>query len=193
MFSFLTISRSSRMSSPHFVDWSIRTVVFFIIFLFLIYIVFLFIPMLPLLFLPVVISLSLLSYCIRRALELLHLCNLQYWRVSLFSFRDMVYVISRIRLGLYGATACNRCVDLVTCALALVPVGQFYSVVIRGKKVPISATSLFLWIIIRTGCLAEIWWPVCISKSMRSLWVLFYRTDAGLCIYHLFARYFLNP
>ena len=45
---------------------------------------------------------------------------------------------------------------------------------------------LFLLIIIRSCNLAEIWWSVCISKSQRNLWVSFYRTDSGLCIYHLF-------
>ena len=41
-------------------------------------------------------------------------------------------------------------------------------------------------IIIRSGLLAEIRWSVCISKSHRSLCVLFSRTAAELCIYHLF-------
>ena len=44
----------------------------------------------------------------------------------------------------------------------------------------------FLLIIIRSGHLAEIRWSVCIPKFQRSLSVLFYRTDSGLCIYHLF-------
>ena len=43
----------------------------------------------------------------------------------------------------------------------------------------------FLLIIIRSGCLAEIRWSVCISISKRSLCTSFSRTDAGLCIYHL--------
>ena len=43
-----------------------------------------------------------------------------------------------------------------------------------------------LLIIIRSGLLAEIRWSVCMSKSHRSLCVLFSRTGAGLCIYHLF-------
>ena len=41
-------------------------------------------------------------------------------------------------------------------------------------------------IIIRSGLLAELWWSVCMSKSHRSLCVLFSKTDAGLCIYLLF-------
>ena len=41
-------------------------------------------------------------------------------------------------------------------------------------------------IIIRSGFLAEIRWSVYMSKSHRSLCVSFSRTDAGLCIYHLF-------
>ena len=35
---------------------------------------------------------------------------------------------------------------------------QFYSVVSRNSKVNNFASSLFLWIIIRSGLLAEIWW-----------------------------------
>ena len=44
---------------------------------------------------------------------------------------------------------------------------------------------LSFFIIIRSGLLAEIRWSVCMSKSHRSLRVSFFRTDAGLCIYHL--------
>ena len=44
----------------------------------------------------------------------------------------------------------------------------------------------FLLIIIRSGRLSEIRWSICISKSQRSLYVSFSRTDSGLCIYHLF-------
>ena len=40
-------------------------------------------------------------------------------------------------------------------------------------------------IIIRPGLLAEIQWSVCMSKSHSTLCVLFSRTGAGLCIYHL--------
>ena len=43
----------------------------------------------------------------------------------------------------------------------------------------------FLLIIIRSGLLAEIWWSMFMIKSHRSLWVLFSRAGAGLCIYHL--------
>ena len=50
----------------------------------------------------------------------------------------------------------------------------------------------FLLIIMRSGLLAEIRWFVCMSKSNRSLWVLFSRTGAGLCIYHLFVWSNLN-
>ena len=50
----------------------------------------------------------------------------------------------------------------------------------------------FLLIIIRSGLLAEIRWSVCMSKSHRSLWVLFSRTGAGLYIYHLFVWSNLN-
>ena len=50
----------------------------------------------------------------------------------------------------------------------------------------------FLLIIIRSGRLTEIRWSVCMSKFHRSLCVSFSRTDAGLCIYHLFVRANLN-
>ena len=44
----------------------------------------------------------------------------------------------------------------------------------------------FLLIIIKSGLLAEIRWSVRMSKSQRSLCVLFSMTGAGLCIYRLF-------
>ena len=46
--------------------------------------------------------------------------------------------------------------------------------------------------IIRSGRLDEIRWSVCISKFQRSLCLLFSRTDAGMCIYHLFVRWNSN-
>ena len=46
--------------------------------------------------------------------------------------------------------------------------------------------SFFLLIIIRSGRLAEIRWSIYISKYQGSLRVSFSRTDARLCIYHLF-------
>ena len=51
---------------------------------------------------------------------------------------------------------------------------------------------LLLLIIIRSGLLAEIRWSVCMSKSNRNLCVLFSRTGAELCIYHLLAWSNLN-
>ena len=45
---------------------------------------------------------------------------------------------------------------------------------------------------IRSGLLAVIRWSVCMSKSQRSLCVSFSRTNAGLCIYHLFVWSNLN-
>ena len=76
---------------------------------------------------------------------------------------------------------------------------QFYFVVCRDSRVHNFANSLFflfffffLLIIIRSGLLAEIRWSVCMSKSQRSLCVSFSRTDAGLCIYHLFVWSNLN-
>ena len=62
---------------------------------------------------------------------------------------------------------------------------QFYSLVSRDSKVHNFANSLFL-LIIRSGLQAEIRWLVCMSKSHRSLCVSLSRTDAGLCICHLF-------
>ena len=45
---------------------------------------------------------------------------------------------------------------------------------------------LFFFIIIRSSRLAEMRWSVCMLKSQGSLCVSYSRTDAGLCIYHLF-------
>ena len=69
---------------------------------------------------------------------------------------------------------------------------QFYPVVSRDYKVKNFASSLFtfffffffLVIIIRSGCQADIKWSVCKSKSQRSLYVSFSRTDVGLCLNH---------
>ena len=70
---------------------------------------------------------------------------------------------------------------------------QFYSVVSRDSKIDNFASSFFfLLIIIRSGLLAEISWSVCMLKSHRSLCLLFSRTGAGLCIYHLFVWSNLN-
>ena len=59
-------------------------------------------------------------------------------------------------------------------------------------KSTILQVLFFLLIIIRFSLLVEIRWSVCISKSHRSLCVLFSRTSAGLCIYHLFVWLNLN-
>ena len=69
-----------------------------------------------------------------------------------------------------------------------------FIVVSRDSKVDNFASFLFffLLIIIRSGLLAEIRWSVCMSKFHRSLCVLFSRTGAGLCIYHLFVWSNLN-
>ena len=72
---------------------------------------------------------------------------------------------------------------------------QFYSVISRDSKVDNFAISLFLLlllIIIRSGRLAEIRWSECMSKSHRSLCVLFSRTSSELCIYHLLVWSNLN-
>ena len=55
-----------------------------------------------------------------------------------------------------------------------------------AKSTILQVLSLLLLIFIRSGLLAEIRWSLCMSKSHRSLCVLFSRTGAGLCIYHLF-------
>ena len=50
----------------------------------------------------------------------------------------------------------------------------------------------FLLITMRSGLLPEIWWPVSMTKSHRSLCVSFSRTGAGFCIYHFFVWSNLN-
>ena len=59
-------------------------------------------------------------------------------------------------------------------------------------KSTILQVLFFLLIIIRSGLLADIWWSVCMLKSHRSLCVLFSKTGAGLCIYHLLVWSNLN-
>ena len=59
-------------------------------------------------------------------------------------------------------------------------------------KSTISQILFFLLIIIRPDLLAEIRWSVCMSKSHWSLCVLFSRTGAELCIYHLLVWSNLN-
>ena len=65
---------------------------------------------------------------------------------------------------------------------------QFYSVVTWDSKVHNFTSSLFFFLLIitKSGQLADIRWSVCMSKSQRSLYMLFSRTNAGLCMYHLF-------
>ena len=63
----------------------------------------------------------------------------------------------------------------------------------QDRKVQNPASSQFLLlIIIRSDCLTEIWWSVCISKSQRSLFVSFSWMDSGLSIYHLFVWWNFN-
>ena len=66
---------------------------------------------------------------------------------------------------------------------------RILSILICGQPGPKSPQfrkfSLF-FIIIWSGHLAEIRWSVSISNPLRSSFVSFSRTDAGLCIYHLF-------
>ena len=67
----------------------------------------------------------------------------------------------------------------------------FYPVVSWDSKVHKSVSSFF-FLLTRSGCLAEIRWSICISKSQRCLCIFFSGTDAGLCIYHLFLWSNLN-
>ena len=46
----------------------------------------------------------------------------------------------------------------------------------------------YLLTVMRSGPLVEFRWHVYISKSQKSLCILFSKTDSGLCIYHLFVR-----
>ena len=52
--------------------------------------------------------------------------------------------------------------------------------------VPFSFLFFFLFIILRSSHLADVWWFVSISKSQWGLCVSFSRTVSWLCIYHLF-------
>ena len=56
----------------------------------------------------------------------------------------------------------------------------------RTAKSIIWLVLFFLLIVIRSGLLTGIRWSLCMSKSHRSLCVLFSWTGAELCIYHLF-------
>ena len=66
---------------------------------------------------------------------------------------------------------------------------SFFNSLARSSNLQV---LFFLFIIIRSGLLAEIRWSVWMSKSHRSLCVSFSRTDAGLCIYYLFVGSNLN-
>ena len=61
-----------------------------------------------------------------------------------------------------------------------------------AAKSTILEILFLLLIIIRSGLLVKIRWSICTSKSHRILCVLFSRTGAGLCIYHLMAWSNLN-
>ena len=62
----------------------------------------------------------------------------------------------------------------------------------RTAKSTILQVLFFLLIIIKSGLLAGIRWPVYMLKSHWSLCVSFSRTVAGLCIYHLLVWSNLN-
>ena len=57
---------------------------------------------------------------------------------------------------------------------------QFHCGITRESKLHNSASSHFLLTIIRFGRRAEIRWSDCISKSQRTLYVSFFRTDSCL-------------
>ena len=59
-------------------------------------------------------------------------------------------------------------------------------------KFTIRQNLVFLLTIIRSGCLAEIRWFVCMSKFQRILWVSFSRIDSRWCIYDFFVWSNLN-
>ena len=61
-----------------------------------------------------------------------------------------------------------------------------------AKSTILQFLSFFLLIIILSSLLAQIRWSVCMSKSHRSLCVLFSRIGDGLCIYHLLVWSNLN-
>ena len=69
---------------------------------------------------------------------------------------------------------------------------SFSFIVSQSGKVYYSAGFFFLMTITKSGCLAEIKWSVCISKSQRNLRVSFSGTDSELCIYCLFVESNLN-
>ena len=64
---------------------------------------------------------------------------------------------------------------------------QFYSMVNRDSKVHNSASSLVFADYHKVWWFGRDRWSLCTSKSERSFCVSFFRTDSGLCIYHLFA------
>ena len=66
------------------------------------------------------------------------------------------------------------------------------SFILWSAKSIILLVLFFLLIIIWSGLLVEIWWSVCMSMSHKSLCVLFSRTGAGFCIYHLLVWSDLN-
>ena len=61
---------------------------------------------------------------------------------------------------------------------------HFYSMIRWNGKIHLM-TSSFLLGNTRCGLLTGIGWSVSFSTSLRILCILFYRTDSGLCIYHL--------
>ena len=62
----------------------------------------------------------------------------------------------------------------------------------RAAKSTILHILFFSLIIVRPSLLADIWWSVCLLKSHWILCVPFSRTNAELCIYHLFVWLHLN-
>ena len=71
---------------------------------------------------------------------------------------------------------------------------HFFSFILWSAGTAMSTILLILFFcwLLSSSLLAEIRWSVCMSKSHRSLCVLFSWTDAGWCIYHLFVWSTLN-
>ena len=69
---------------------------------------------------------------------------------------------------------------------------MFYVIYIWTLYVHFAYSCIWQWYITMSGNLAEIRGSVFISKSQRSLYVSFFRTNSELCIYHLFVWSYLN-
>ena len=97
-------------------------------------------------------------------------------------------IVTFMFLSFFNALARSRYLSLFSLSFNFILLSAWTA------KSTILQVFFFLMIIIRLGCHAKIRWSVRISKSQRSLWVSFSRTDFELCIYHLFVwSYFKFP